>query len=119
RDFVLRQGGPSEPPDAEGREKTRVDRPTHLVARACNTGGTATRSPVSGPFGARVLVAHRRRQRRCEGGGPMAEPKRLPNGRWQIRYRDPQGRLRSKVCDTKAEARNYAQDEGQSGHGSI
>ena len=45
----------------------------------------------------------------------MAEPKRLPNGRWQIRYRDPQGRSRSKVCDTKAEARNFVQDVGHAG----
>lgn len=42
----------------------------------------------------------------------MAEPRRLPNGRWQIRYRDPQGRPRSKVCDTKSEARNYVQEVG-------
>ena len=45
----------------------------------------------------------------------MAEPKRLPNGRWQIRYRDAQGRSRSKVCDTKAEARNFVQDVGHAG----
>lgn len=45
----------------------------------------------------------------------MAEPKRLPNGRWQIRYRDPQGRPRSKVCDTKAEARNHVQEVGHAG----
>lgn len=45
----------------------------------------------------------------------MAEPKRLPNGRWQIRYRDPQGRPRSKVCATKAEARDFVQDVGHAG----
>jgi integrase len=45
----------------------------------------------------------------------MADPKKLPNGRWQIRYRDPQGRPRSKVCDTKAEARDYVQDVGHAG----
>jgi hypothetical protein len=45
----------------------------------------------------------------------MAEPKKLPNGRWQVRYRDPEGRPRSKVCDTKAEARDYVQDVGHAG----
>ena len=45
----------------------------------------------------------------------MAEAKRLPNGRWKIRYRDPQGRPRSKVCDTKAEARDHVQDIGHAG----
>jgi hypothetical protein len=45
----------------------------------------------------------------------MAEPKRLPNGRWKIRYRDPQGHPRSKVCDTKTEARNFVQEVGHAG----
>ena len=45
----------------------------------------------------------------------MAEPKKLPNGRWQVRYRDPEGRPCSKVCDTKAEARDYVQDVGHAG----
>jgi integrase len=45
----------------------------------------------------------------------MAEPKRLPNGRWQVRYRDPDGRPRSKVCDTKAQARAWVQDTGHAG----
>jgi hypothetical protein len=43
---------------------------------------------------------------RTEEDRPMAEPKKLPNGRWQVRYRDPEGRPRSKVGDTKAEARD-------------
>lgn len=45
----------------------------------------------------------------------MAEPKKLPNGRWRIRYRDPQGRPRSKVCNTKAEARDWVQEVGHAG----
>ena len=45
----------------------------------------------------------------------MADPKRLPSGRWQVRYRDPQGRTCSKVCDTKAQARDYLQDVGPAG----
>jgi len=45
----------------------------------------------------------------------MAEPKKLPNGRWKIRYRDPQGRPRSKVCATKAEARDWVQEIGHAG----
>jgi integrase len=45
----------------------------------------------------------------------MAEPKQLPNGRWQIRFRDPLGRPRSKVCDTKREARAFAQDIAHAG----
>jgi integrase len=48
----------------------------------------------------------------------MAEPKQLPNGRWRIRFRDPLGRPRSKVCDTKREARAYAEDVRHAGrHG--
>ena len=45
----------------------------------------------------------------------MGEPKKLPNGRWKIRYRDPQGRPRSKVCATKAEARDWVQEIGHAG----
>lgn len=42
----------------------------------------------------------------------MAEPKRLSSGRWKVRYRDPLGRPRSKVCNTKGEARAYAEEIG-------
>jgi integrase len=42
----------------------------------------------------------------------MAEPKRLSSGRWKVRYRDPLGRPRSKVCDTKGEARAYIEEIG-------
>jgi integrase len=45
----------------------------------------------------------------------MAEPKQLPNGRWKIRFRDPLGRPRSKVCDTKREARAFAEDIAHAG----
>ena len=42
----------------------------------------------------------------------MPEPRRLPNGRWKIRYRDPEGRSRSKTCRTKSEARAFVEDVG-------
>ncbi|HML01378.1 MAG TPA: hypothetical protein VK428_14410 [Acidimicrobiales bacterium] len=45
----------------------------------------------------------------------MPEPKQLPNGRWKIRFRDPLGGPRSKVCDTKREARAFAEDVAHSG----
>lgn len=45
----------------------------------------------------------------------MAEPRQLPNGRWKVRFRDPLGRPRSKVCDTKREARAYAEDVAHAG----
>jgi len=47
----------------------------------------------------------------------MAEPKRLPNGRWKVRYRDPEGRPRSKTCDTKAEARAFVEEVGHARRG--
>ena len=42
----------------------------------------------------------------------MAEPRRLANGRWKIRYRDPEGHPRSKTCDTKSEARAFLEEVG-------
>lgn len=45
----------------------------------------------------------------------MAEPKRLPSRRWKVRYREPLGRPRSKVCDTKAEARAWVEEIGHAG----
>jgi integrase len=42
----------------------------------------------------------------------MAEPRRLPNGRWKVRYRDPEGHPRSKTCDTKTEARAFLEEVG-------
>ena len=46
---------------------------------------------------------------------PVPEPRQLPNGRWKIRYRDPEGRQRSKTCRTKSEARAYLEDVGHAG----
>ncbi len=42
----------------------------------------------------------------------MAEPRRLSSGRWKVRYRDPLGRPRNKVCDTKGEARASVEEIG-------
>ncbi len=47
----------------------------------------------------------------------MAEPQRLPSGRWKVRYRDPEGRPRSKTCDTKAEARAFVEEVGHARRG--
>jgi len=49
----------------------------------------------------------------------MAEPKRLPNGRWKVRYRDPEGRPRSKTCNTKAEARAFVEEVGHARRGRL
>jgi len=43
---------------------------------------------------------------------PVPEPRQLTNGRWKIRYRDPEGRQRSKTCRTKSEARAYLEEVG-------
>jgi hypothetical protein len=40
----------------------------------------------------------------------VPEPRQLPNGRWKVRYRDPEGRPRSKTCRTKSEARAYLEE---------
>lgn len=42
----------------------------------------------------------------------MVEPKRLPNGRWEIRYRDPEVRARRAVYHTKGDARAYLEEVG-------
>lgn len=45
----------------------------------------------------------------------MAESTRLPNGRWKIRYRDPEGHPRSKTCNTRREALAFVQEVGHRG----
>lgn len=45
----------------------------------------------------------------------MAEPIKLPNGRWKIRYRDPEGHPRSKTCNTRREALAFVQEVGHGG----
>lgn len=37
----------------------------------------------------------------------MASIDKLPSGRWRARYRDPQGRSRSKTFDRKRDAERY------------
>jgi hypothetical protein len=37
----------------------------------------------------------------------MPEPVQLPNGRWEVRWRDPNGRAREGVFDTKGAANDH------------
>lgn len=47
----------------------------------------------------------------------MASTRRTPSGRWQARYRDPQGHLRGKTFATKADARRFLERVGTSMQG--
>jgi len=44
----------------------------------------------------------------------VASTRRTPSGRWQARYRDPQGHLRGKTFATKADARRVLERVGTS-----
>jgi len=47
----------------------------------------------------------------------VASTRRTPSGRWQARYRDPQGHLRGKTFATKADARRFLERVGTSMQG--
>ena len=42
----------------------------------------------------------------------MGSIRQAPSGRWQARYRDPNGRLRSRTFPTKTEARRFLERTG-------